>query len=253
MVLPASRRRPGDGDLSGPRTFTRATVWDPSSCTQTSDDSSTRVTTCSAAGSPLAAGALFLAGDDLNSRSTASPDGRPQLPDEHVEPRPEHGGGPLVPDGHAAAQRRDADHGGRSRRTGGARRPVGRLRSLTTASRNLPLYPWLDVAPDGRAFYSGPEQDDAQRSTRTTTALGRRTVSGTPSTVDTAATHCMTSARSSSSVAASSTPRCAGHRLNAATPQVTRRRRWPSAAASTTSRSWPMGSVLATGGNSSGA
>jgi hypothetical protein len=34
----------------------------------------------------------------------------------------------------------------------------GSLRSLTTAVRNLPLYPWLDVAPDGRAFYSGPDQ-----------------------------------------------------------------------------------------------
>jgi hypothetical protein len=34
----------------------------------------------------------------------------------------------------------------------------GSLRSLTGAVRNLPLYPWLDVAPDGRAFYSGPDQ-----------------------------------------------------------------------------------------------
>jgi hypothetical protein len=34
----------------------------------------------------------------------------------------------------------------------------GMLRSLSTASLNLPLYPWLDVAPDGRAFYSGPDQ-----------------------------------------------------------------------------------------------
>jgi hypothetical protein len=34
----------------------------------------------------------------------------------------------------------------------------GSIRRLTTASRNLPLYPWLDVAPDGRAFYSGPDQ-----------------------------------------------------------------------------------------------
>jgi len=34
----------------------------------------------------------------------------------------------------------------------------GTLRRLSTASLNLPLYPWLDVAPDGRAFYSGPDQ-----------------------------------------------------------------------------------------------
>ncbi len=38
------------------------------------------------------------------------------------------------------------------------RKTDGTLRTLTSASRNLPLYPWLDVAPDGRAFYSGPDQ-----------------------------------------------------------------------------------------------
>jgi hypothetical protein len=37
------------------------------------------------------------------------------------------------------------------------RQTNGTIRALTTASRNLPLYPWLDVAPDGRAFYSGPD------------------------------------------------------------------------------------------------
>jgi len=34
----------------------------------------------------------------------------------------------------------------------------GTLRQLTSASLSLPLYPWLDVAPDGRAFDSGPDQ-----------------------------------------------------------------------------------------------
>ena len=34
----------------------------------------------------------------------------------------------------------------------------GGLRALNTASLNLPLYPWMDVAPNGRAFYSGPDQ-----------------------------------------------------------------------------------------------
>jgi hypothetical protein len=34
----------------------------------------------------------------------------------------------------------------------------GDLRTLSSASLNLPLYPWLDVAPDGRAFYSGPDE-----------------------------------------------------------------------------------------------
>jgi hypothetical protein len=34
----------------------------------------------------------------------------------------------------------------------------GGLRALSTASLSLPLYPWMDVAPNGRAFYSGPDQ-----------------------------------------------------------------------------------------------
>ena len=29
---------------------------------------------------------------------------------------------------------------------------------LNSASLDLPLYPWIDVAPDGHAFYSGPDQ-----------------------------------------------------------------------------------------------
>jgi hypothetical protein len=35
---------------------------------------------------------------------------------------------------------------------------AGALRALGTASLSLPLYPWLDVAPNGLAFYSGPDQ-----------------------------------------------------------------------------------------------
>ncbi|HXU06142.1 MAG TPA: galactose oxidase-like domain-containing protein, partial [Polyangia bacterium] len=34
----------------------------------------------------------------------------------------------------------------------------GTLRALTGAVLSLPLYPWFDVAPNGRAFYSGPDQ-----------------------------------------------------------------------------------------------
>ena len=38
------------------------------------------------------------------------------------------------------------------------RRTDGSLRTLSSAALSLPLYPWLDVAPDGRVFYSGPDQ-----------------------------------------------------------------------------------------------
>jgi Galactose oxidase-like, Early set domain/Bacterial Ig domain/PA14 domain len=37
------------------------------------------------------------------------------------------------------------------------RKTDGTLRTLSTATLNLPLYPWMDVAPDGRVFYSGPD------------------------------------------------------------------------------------------------
>jgi hypothetical protein len=35
---------------------------------------------------------------------------------------------------------------------------AGGLRALSTAPLSLPLYPWMDVAPSGLAFYSGPDQ-----------------------------------------------------------------------------------------------
>jgi hypothetical protein len=38
------------------------------------------------------------------------------------------------------------------------RQTDGTLRLLSTASLSQPLYPWFDVAPNGRAFYSGPDQ-----------------------------------------------------------------------------------------------
>ncbi|MDX6690371.1 MAG: hypothetical protein QOG15_1828 [Solirubrobacteraceae bacterium] len=37
------------------------------------------------------------------------------------------------------------------------RQTNGSLRTLTSASLNLPLYPWLNVGPDGKTFYSGPD------------------------------------------------------------------------------------------------
>jgi hypothetical protein len=35
----------------------------------------------------------------------------------------------------------------------------GGWRSLTNANRQLPLYPWMLVAPNGKAFYAGPERE----------------------------------------------------------------------------------------------
>jgi hypothetical protein len=35
----------------------------------------------------------------------------------------------------------------------------GRLRTLSEAWMDVPYYPWMDVAPDGRVFYSGPDDN----------------------------------------------------------------------------------------------
>jgi hypothetical protein len=48
------------------------------------------------------------------------------------------------------------------------RQTDGTLRELSNASLSLPLFPWFDVAPDGRAFDSGP--DPTMRSLATTGA-----------------------------------------------------------------------------------
>ena len=80
------------------------------------------------------------------------------------------------------------------------RQTNGTIRGSTTASLNLPLYPWMDVAPDGRAFYSGPDRRWAA-STPAAPAPGRCTARATARTATTAATRCTTSARSSSPAA----------------------------------------------------
>jgi Domain of unknown function (DUF1929)/Kelch motif len=41
----------------------------------------------------------------------------------------------------------------------------GTWRSLTTARRDLPLYPWMHLAPDGRVLNSGPQTDMAYLNT----------------------------------------------------------------------------------------
>jgi hypothetical protein len=39
------------------------------------------------------------------------------------------------------------------------RRTNGSLRTLSEAWMDVPFYPWMDVAPDGRVFYSGPDDN----------------------------------------------------------------------------------------------
>ena len=139
-------------------TFTRATVWDP----QTGAHTDVRVNTgfnvfCSGL-AHLLDGTVFLAGGNKNS----SLDGIRQTHIFNHSANTWSRGADmaferwyptvtLMPDGEVLIVEGGPD-------TPEVRRLNGTMRSLTTASLNLPLYPWLDVAPDGRAFYSGPDQ-----------------------------------------------------------------------------------------------
>ena len=111
----------------------------------------------------------------------------------------------------------------------------------------------MDVAPDGRAFYSGPDHDAAHARHRPAPARGRRSVSATRSTATTAATRCSTSARCSSPAAARRRTTRGSIDINGATPQVTATAPMAFGRRQHNLTVLADGSVLATGGNSSGA
>jgi glucose/arabinose dehydrogenase/PKD repeat protein/chitodextrinase len=139
-------------------TFTRATVWDPETGTQTEARVNTGFNVFCSGLAHLPDGSLFLAGGNRNAQLQG-------IAKTHVFDHTNNGwslgadmafarwyptvtplrngemliteGGPDIPE---------------------VRSTTGALRSLGGASLNLPLYPWIDVAPDGRAFYSGPNQ-----------------------------------------------------------------------------------------------
>jgi Domain of unknown function (DUF1929)/Bacterial Ig domain len=140
------------------QTFTRATVYDPATGSQTQVNVDTGFNIFCAGFAHLFDGSLFIAGGNkdqqlngivkthlfnpANNTWTLGPDmaaGRwypsvtPLTNGEMLITE----GGPDIPE---------------------VRKTDGSLRRLTTASLNLPLYPWMDVAPDGRVFYSGPDQ-----------------------------------------------------------------------------------------------
>ncbi len=136
---------------------TRATVWDPATGTQTPVNLAGFNIFCSGL-AHLVDGSVFVAGGNKN----ALLDGIVQT---HVfdsgtnawSPGPNMAAGRWYP---SVTPLRN----GESLITSGGpampevRKTDGSLRALNTASIDLPLYPWIDVAPDGRAFYSGPDQ-----------------------------------------------------------------------------------------------
>ena len=138
-------------------TFTRATVWDPATGTQTPANVNTGYNVFCSGLAHLADGNLFLAGGNkdsalngivkthvfnyMNNSWSLGPD----MAGERWYPTvtPLRDGEMLITSGRVNLPE--------------VRTPAGSLRPLSTASLSLPLYPWIDVAPDGRAFYSGPD------------------------------------------------------------------------------------------------
>ncbi len=138
--------------------FTRATVYDPYTGTHTPVDVDTGYNVFCAGFAHLVDGSLFLAGGNRDAQLNGIVQTHlfnPANNDWSLGPNMAAGrwypsvtplangemliteGGPNVPE---------------------VRKTDGSLRALSTASLDLPLYPWLDVAPDGRVFYSGPDQ-----------------------------------------------------------------------------------------------
>ncbi len=137
---------------------TRATVWDPATGTQTPVWVTTGYNIFCSGLAHLMDGSLFVAGGTKNAQfdgivqthifdsDTNTWSLGPNMAEGRWYPSvtPLGNGEMLITEG-----RPDTPE---------VRKTDGALRTLNTASLNLPLYPWIDVAPDGGAFYSGPDQ-----------------------------------------------------------------------------------------------
>ena len=233
--------------------FTRATVWDPTSGSHV-DAMLTGFNIFCSGLAHLMDGTLFTAGGNKNAALDGLPnsytfdeetnawDRGPDMAEERWYPSvtPLNNGEMLVTDG--IEGRVDAPE---------VRKTDGSFRALSTASRDLPLYPWVDVAPNGRAFVSGPSTTMRSLDTSGTgswTGLGQRdTISrsyGSHALYDVG--------KILVAGGGPSTPSATTINLNGSTPQVA-----PTAPMENGRRQHNLtvladGTVLATGGNSSG-
>jgi hypothetical protein len=138
--------------------FTRATVYDPATGAHTNVRVDTGHNIFCAGFAHLSDGRLFIAGGNLNSALNG-------IVQTHLF-NPANNAWSLGPNMAAARWYPSVTpltNGEMLITEGGpdipqVRRTDGSLRTLSSAALNLPLYPWLDVAPDGRVFYSGPDQ-----------------------------------------------------------------------------------------------
>ena len=145
--------------------FTRATVYDPATGTQTPANVDTGYNIFCAGFAHLIDGSLFIAGGNKDAQANG-------IVQTHVFnwAYNDWSLGPNMAAGRWYPSVTPLTNGEMLITEGGpdipeVRKTDGGLRTLSTASLNLQpgvdaerLYPWLDVAPDGRVFYSGPYQ-----------------------------------------------------------------------------------------------
>jgi len=136
--------------------FTRAMVWDPVSGTQTDAAVTTGVNIFCSGLAHLMDGTLFVAGGNKNASLAG-------IVQTHTFDADTNSWslGPNMAAGRWYPSVTPLNDGEMLITEGGPDRPEvrktdGSLRALNTASLDLPLYPWMDVGPNGRAFYSGP-------------------------------------------------------------------------------------------------
>ena len=138
--------------------FTRATVYDPTTNTHTPATVDTGYNIFCAGFAHLFDGSLFIAGGNKNAQLEG-------IAQTHLFNPATNGWslGPTMAAGRWYPTVTPLTNGEMLITEGGPDTPEvrttdGTLRTLSAASLNLPLYPWLDVAPDGRVFYAGPDQ-----------------------------------------------------------------------------------------------
>jgi galactose oxidase-like protein/hemolysin type calcium-binding protein len=137
---------------------TRATVWDPDTGTQTPVTVTTGYNIFCSGLAHLMDGSLFVAGGNKNAQLEGIVQTHLFDSDTNTWSL-----GPNMAAGRWYPSVTPLPNGELLITEGGpdmpeVRKTDGGLRALNTASLNLPLYPWIDVGPDGRAFYSGPDQ-----------------------------------------------------------------------------------------------
>jgi Domain of unknown function (DUF1929)/PKD domain len=156
---------------------TRATVWDPATGSQTDVKVDTGFNIFCSGLAHLEDGRLFVAGGNKDSALNGIPQTHVFNPVQNLWSL-----GPTMAAGRWYPSVTPLNNGEMLITSGRVNTPEvrqldGTLRSLSSASLSQPLYPWMDVAPDGRTFSSGPDQTLRELDTTGTGAwrsLGQR-------------------------------------------------------------------------------